>query len=164
MGAVLSCLAIGFFSRYISQHMLTEENKQYRRYPQMCVIDTDRITKVFYDTIKVYDMKATVYHPKKRETDNRPYETASGKIIDSGSPLSSRLCGLPRWMLKAFNPKGCYSYGDTVILGGALPLIYHGAWIVADNSSRRNVTNIDFAIGDRDTAGRWQAYVRKKLH
>lgn len=104
------------------------------------------------DVNKWHKVKATVYYPVKEQTDNSPFITASGRIIDKDNPVSSRLVGLSRDLLKPFNRTAPFDYGDTIVVVHGH---YTGLWIVADCGNIRLRHTVDFCVGKNDSLNSW---------
>jgi len=80
---------------------------------------------------KKYKVKTTVYNPTKGQTDNRPFETADGSIIDPLNP--QRWCAVSRDLLKKYG--GEFNFGDTILVTIKDCPYLNGEWIIHDTTS-----------------------------
>ena len=103
----------------------------------------DVVTDTFW-----HDVTVTCYNPTTKQCDSRPFETASGLIIDSANPISSHIVGISHDLKKYFH------FRDSVMIRGVEP--YEGSmWIVGDVGDTTLRNTVDLCMGVKDKMGKW---------
>ncbi len=72
---------------------------------------------------------ATYYFPTQKQTDDTPKITASGKRIGL-NPLSQRMIGMSRDLIKNYTIGAPFNYGDTIVVTGCSA--FNGMWVLYD--------------------------------
>lgn len=91
---------------------------------------------------------ATVYNADPAQTDDTPFITASGEIIDSTNPIGHRWIAVSRDL-----EKHGFVFGAKVCVEGAGDL--DGIWTVQDRMNKRWKNRIDFLVNNERKLGKW---------
>lgn len=91
---------------------------------------------------------ATVYNADPAQTDDTPFITASGKIIDNTNPIGHRWIAVSRDL-----EKHGFVFGAKVCVEGAGDL--DGIWTVQDRMNKRWKKRIDFLVNNERKLGKW---------
>ena len=92
---------------------------------------------------------ATVYNAVPEQTDNTPFLTASGSIINPDCPETHRWGAVSQDMLK----EG-WEFGECIEVRGAGNL--DGVWQIQDVMNRRYKKSIDFLVENSRKSGKWR--------
>ena len=92
---------------------------------------------------------ATIYHPVVGQTDDTPFITASGGIIDPDNP------GKHRWLAVSRDLEELgLKMGTMVCIDNAGDM--NGDWIVMDRMNKRWTNKIDFLVDYSVKGGKWE--------
>ena len=103
---------------------------------------------LFAQTNRVEYVTATIYHAVPEQTDDTPFQTASGKFIDWTNPYGHR------WMAVSRDLEySGFAFGTKVLVEGAGDL--DGVWTVQDRMNERWMKRIDFLVNEDRKLGKW---------
>ena len=116
----------------------------------------DTVTVVIPSSVKAtwYPVTISCYYPTGRTT-------YMGDSVDEKNPIKHRFIGLAHNLLKRYNRKAPFDFGDTVVLIGAIP--YQGIYYVRDTGSPKIRGRADILIGLKDTINLWKNCLITKL-
>lgn len=83
----------------------------------------------------------TTYTVERSQTDNNPFETASGMILDKKNPAKHRVVAISRDL------KDRFAFGDSVMIFAG---VYSGVYYVEDVMNKRFKKKIDLLINPKD--------------
>jgi|TARA_R100000482_G_scaffold57036_5_gene20560 3D (Asp-Asp-Asp) domain-containing protein len=94
-------------------------------------------------------IQATIYHPVVGQTDDTPFITANGGIIDPDNP------GKHRWLAVSRDLEQVgLTMGTIVCIDNAGDM--NGDWIVMDRMNKRWTGKIDFLVDYSVKGGKWE--------
>ena len=99
--------------------------------------------------LKTLLVTATVYNADPSQTDDSPFITASGAVIEQCCPGDHRWIAVSRDL----EAEG-YTFGVKVIVTGAGDL--DGVWTVQDRMNKRWTSRIDFLVSKKLKCGKWE--------
>ena len=99
--------------------------------------------------LKAILVTATIYHADPKQTDDTPFITASGAIIQECCP------GDHRWLAvsRDLEYEG-FVFGAKVMVTGTNSS-FDGVWTVQDRMNRRYYKTIDFLVDETIRYGKW---------
>jgi 3D (Asp-Asp-Asp) domain-containing protein len=99
--------------------------------------------------LKTIMVTATIYHAVPEQTDNTPFITASGAIIQECCP------GDHRWLAVSRDLElDGFVFGAKVMVSGT-GTEFDGVWTVQDRMNRRYYRSIDFLVDKKIRWGKW---------
>ena len=98
--------------------------------------------------LKIVLVTATVYNADPKQTDDTPYITASGAIIEQCCPGDHRWIAVSRDL----EDEG-FVFGAKVKITGTDH--YDGIWTVQDRMNKRWTRRIDFLVNKEMKGGKW---------
>ena len=110
-----------------------------------------QIDSTYVDTTWFNETRITVYHPTIAQTDNSPYQTADGSIIDPKNP--QRWVAVSRKLLKEF------PYGSKLYIECSSAPIINGEYTVHDTGCS---SGVDILIANPDVCrleGCWKGTI-----
>ncbi len=96
--------------------------------------------------LEVIEVEVTAYSPSKAQTDNNPFQTASGKIVTPSELEQLGIVAVSRDLIKEYDIK----WGDTVWL----------AFTVEDTMNKRVEKTVDIFFRNQDLAKKFGRQVR----
>ncbi len=100
------------------------------------------------------NVDASVYFPEEAQTDEDPFVTADGSLINEQNPRQHRWLALSRNLLSRWG--GQIEYGDSVRVEGISPQL-DGIYVVRDAMHRRIKNRVDILVGPNDKImGYWE--------
>lgn len=101
-----------------------------------------------------HTVSASVYFPEPEQTDDTPFITADGSIIDENDPGHHRWIAVSRDLLSRWG--GEISYGDSLLVSGISEEL-DGLYVVRDTMHSRIRNRIDILVGRQDNImGFWE--------
>ena len=100
--------------------------------------------------LKIVLVTATIYHADPKQTDDSPFITASGAVIEQCCP------GEHRWIAvsRDLEAKG-FVFGAKVKITGTDGR-FDGIWTVQDRMHHRWTNRIDFLVNEDLKGGKWE--------
>ena len=96
--------------------------------------------------LEVIEVEVTAYSPSKAQTDNNPFETASGKIVKPAELEQVGLIAVSRDLIKEYGLK----WGDTIWI----------AFQVEDTMNKRIKNGVDIFFRNQDLARKFGRQTR----
>lgn len=138
-------LLFGLF--LITSFWCVKLERELKRKPKVIKNEKVVVTKTL-DTLTV---NATVYNAEPNQTDDSPFTTASGFVINKNNPEADKIVAVSQDLIKSKWVK----YGDTLLVTGVGNL--SGYWIVQDCMNKRFTKKIDLLINkETKCAGLWK--------
>lgn len=101
-----------------------------------------------------YQVTATIYSARARQTDSTPHITADNSRITRRHTSKHRWIALSRDMLKRWG--GQFDYGDSIRVSGISPKL-DGTYVIHDTMNQRLHHTIDLLVGhDEAIYGKWE--------